>query len=405
LTRRRRRIAVFNATPTTPQETPLRRFTIGGKVFFAALLLGALLTIYAATSFIDGIASFPLERASAAVAEDLVAFHRAGEMALRGEAADAYDPAIFGEGLGAHQQGLLWLNPPHAYFLTAPLALLPYGAAKALFIILGALSIFGMMAAAKLRAPAFLALALFSPAALIATMLLQLGAFIALGLAAALVLAPKRPIVAGIILAMLTMKPQYGLMAPIFLIATAQWRALACAAIATILLIAMSAAAFGVESWIAFAEALKTVHGPFAHQVMEGTATFSQTAAKLGASDPVRMAAQGAGVALCGLATWFSAKRLERGDAIAMTLLFSLAAAPSAWIYDWPLIIAALAFLAVRRGWPLPVQACAAIVWLVPLAPAVSDGQTASLAPALSLYATAGITLFWLIRQKHQSAA
>jgi hypothetical protein len=369
-----------------------------------AAAVAAAFSLVVAASFAGGLLSFPADRDQAALAEDLVAFHRAGEMALNRESAAAYDPGAFRAGLADHQKGLLWLNPPHAYFVMAPIAMLPYGAAKALWMALSIAALVGVLATARLKSRPFFALALFSPAMAISLMLLQLGGFIAVGLAAALVVAEKRPALAGIILALLTMKPQYGLMAPIFLIALGQWRAIFFAAASTALLTAASVLVFGAESWAAFAEALKTVHGPFARQALEGTATFSQTAAKLGAGDAARITAQGAGIALCAATTWFAARRLSRSDAIALTLLLSLAAAPSAWIYDWPLVIAALAFLAARSRWPVPVQAAAGLLWFAPLVPTFSDGLFAGVAPALALCAAALAIAAWLVSER-QSAA
>ncbi|MFZ5619281.1 MAG: glycosyltransferase family 87 protein, partial [Pseudomonadota bacterium] len=336
----------------------------------------------------------------AAVAEDLVAFHRAGEMAIAGEAAAAYDPAQFRAALADHQKGLLWLNPPHAFLIMAPIAMLPYGVAKLAWVALGALSMLSIMMIAKLRAPALFVLALASPAMLISTLLLQFGPFIAIGLAAGLTLAPKRPLIAGIVLALLTMKPQYGLMAPVFFAATGQWRVIISAAISTIVLVAASAAIFGVESWDAFFHSLSSVHTPFARQTLEGTVAFSQTAAKFGGGDAARIASQAAGVLMCGAVVWIAARRLVRADAIALTLLASLAAAPSAWIYDWPIAAAGIAFMAARPNWPVPVQIAAALAWMAPLAPVFAENGFSRLASPLALDAFLAAASVWLLRAK-----
>ncbi len=377
---------------------------VGGALFMAATALGAALAFMVSISFVHGLSSFPADRDHAAVAEDLAAFHRAGEMALKDEGAAAYDPAAFRAGLADHQKGLLWLNPPHAYFVMAPIAALSYGAAKALWIALSVAALAGVFATAHLKSRAFLALALISPAMLISVMLLQLGGFVALGLSAALLLAGKRPVIAGFILALLTMKPQYGLMAPVFLIAAGHWRAFFSAALSTAVLIIASAIVFGLDSWLSFADALKTVHGPFARQVLEGAATFSQTAGKFGASDAARSAAQGVGIAFCAAAVWFAVRRLPRFDAIALTLILSLAASPSAWIYDWPIVVAAFAFLAARTNWPVYMQVAASLLWLAPLAPTFADGLVSSVAPAIGLYVTALGATCWLFFERRRAA-
>jgi hypothetical protein len=345
--------------------------------------------------------SFPSNRADAAAAEDLVAFHRAGEMALAGDAAAAYDPARFRDELAEHQKGLLWLNPPHAFLVMAPIATLPYGVAKSAWIALGVLSMLSItVMLAKLRSPALVALTLASPATLISTMLLQFGAYIAVGLAAALTMAPKRPMIAGVVLSLLTVKPQYGLMAPIFLAATGQWRAIVAAVISTIVLIAASAAIFGAESWVAFFHSISSVHAPFARQVFEGTVTFSQTAAKLGGGDAARIASQSAGVLVCGAVVWIAARRLARAEAVALTLLASIAAAPSAWIYDWPIVAAGIAFMAARLNWPIGVQIAAALAWMAPLAPVFAENSFSRLASPLALDAFLAAASIWLLRAR-----
>lgn len=398
---------MVSASPASPSEgtsgsrSPRR---LGGDLFLASAIIAAIFAVYAAAQFSRSLLSFPVDRADAAVAEDLVAFHRAGEMALAGDAAATYDPARFRADLADHQKGLLWLNPPHALLILAPAAMLPYGAAKAAWMALGVLSMLAILNFAKVRAPAAAVVALLSPALLLSTILLQLGAFIAVGFAAALALAPKRPLVAGIILAFLTMKPQYGLMAPLFLAATGQWRVIVSAASSTFALVAISVAIFGADSWVSFFNALSSVHAPFSRQVLEGTVTFSQTAAKLGGGEAARAASQTLGALACAVVVWFGARRLARIDAIALTLLASLAAAPSAWIYDWPIVAAGLAFLSARPVWPAPVQAAASLAWLAPLVPIFADTDLSRLASPLALDALFVVAATWLLFAKDEAA-
>ncbi|MGB6636084.1 MAG: glycosyltransferase family 87 protein, partial [Bradyrhizobium sp.] len=67
-----------------------------------------------------------------------------------------------------------------------------------------------------------------------------------------LVLMPKRPVLSGICLGLLSYKPQYGLLFPLVLIAAAQWRVFFTAGVIAVLLAALSWFAFGTESWQAF---------------------------------------------------------------------------------------------------------------------------------------------------------
>ncbi len=67
-----------------------------------------------------------------------------------------------------------------------------------------------------------------------------------------LYLLERRPILAGVLLGLLTYKPHLGLLFPIALVAGRHWRAFAAAAIVATLMAAASWAAFGAEAWQAF---------------------------------------------------------------------------------------------------------------------------------------------------------
>ena len=71
-------------------------------------------------------------------------------------------------------------------------------------------------------------------------------------LGAALLTLERRPILAGVMFGLMSYKPQYGLLVPIFLIATGRWRAIAAASVTVVLLAALSFAMFGAQTWQAF---------------------------------------------------------------------------------------------------------------------------------------------------------
>ena len=71
-------------------------------------------------------------------------------------------------------------------------------------------------------------------------------------LGAALLTLERRPILAGVLFGLMSYKPQYGLLVPIFLIATGRWRAIAAASVTVALLAALSFAMFGAQTWQAF---------------------------------------------------------------------------------------------------------------------------------------------------------
>src|SRR5262249_34534705 len=69
---------------------------------------------------------------------------------------------------------------------------------------------------------------------------------------AALLLLERRPVAAGIFIGLLSYKPQFGILFPVALIASRQWRAIVTASATIILLAGISIDAFGIAAWEAF---------------------------------------------------------------------------------------------------------------------------------------------------------
>lgn len=375
----------------------------GGVVFSVILLLAGVFVI--ALFNLQSEKLFTLSASiGAASAEDLVAFWRAGAMTLAGDASGAYDPATFQSALTPPNENLLWHYPPHFFLLTAPLAFLPYGVAKALWI---AASAGALLAAARLaKTSAFLSAAiLFSPALFASLLVLQTGPFIALGLAAALLLAKRRPLLAGFILALLTMKPQYGLLAPIFLAARGDWRAFGAAAAFSFLLAALSAALFGLDPWRNF---FTHAAGPMIEHGSSGyrdSIAMLQTMVKLGAPAPFPALAQAAALLLAGFGVFAVARRAGRKAAVGATLLLTAFASPSLWVYDWAIPAVGLLLLAASvPSWPAGLQFVAGALWIAPLLPLGFATHESSIPPAVML-ALAALCFAALLTARNASPA
>jgi hypothetical protein len=391
-------------TPPTAAKQELRfgffaPATRGGPVFALIVLMSAMFCGVLFDLRADKIFALPASVAEAS-AEDIVAFTRAAAMAAEGRAAEAYDAAAFRAGLPPEHAGMLWLNPPHAFLLVAPLADASYGGAKLSLLLLTILSLasIGVLA----RAPLWMIAALIvSPAAFASLLVMQTGPLIALGLLAAFTLAPSRPVAAGLILALLTVKPQYGLMAPFFLAALGLWRAMGWAAVFSAALAVLSMAIYGAQPWAAFFESMTggamSAHAANLHRDM---LSAGSTLIKL-AAGPLSGAGQAIAVIVCGAVTVFAARRLPRDAAIGVALLASAAASPSLWVYDWPLIAAGLLMLASASSpWPPILQIAAGLLWIGPLY-SLGFGTMASslIAPAL-LALTLGGFVYWRVRAR-----
>lgn len=357
----------------------------GGRTFLGFLIAS---TIFCFGLFVlraDKFLFLPNDIANAS-AEDLIAFWRASQMALAGEAAAAYDRLAFQAVLTPPNNTLLWWNPPHAFLLIWPLSLAPYGVAKLIWM---AGSLAALAGIAKLSRASALGLAaiLISPAAFASLLILQSGPFIALGLLAALLMADRRPLLCGLLLALLTVKPQYGLMAPVFLAAIGAWRAFGAAAAFTALLAFASALLFGLESWRAFFAA------PFGDHLTavlhRDMVAIGHSLQKAGLSESLALAAQALTIVGCGAAVWIAARRAPREIAIGVALLAAALASPSVWVYDWPLVAAGLLMLArTTSPWPISLQIAAGLAWLGPLYSLGLTTMTSSLAAPVTLIAT-----------------
>lgn len=355
--------------PLSPQRTAFAR--AGGPVFAIILILTSAFTLALFDLRAAKIFALP-ETAAEAGAEDLVAFFRASAMAASGRAADAYEAGAFREGLDDRHKGMLWLNPPHALLLIAPLDGASYAAAKLALIVLTGLSL--AMIARLSQAPVLLAAALIvSPAAFASLLVMQTGPLIALGLLTAFHLAGTRPIFAGLILALMTVKPQYGLMAPVFLAALGHWRAVGAATVFTAILVAGSVALFGIAPWTAFLDSMTggamSAHAGNLHRDMLSAAS---TLGKLGAGPGLNGVAQAGVILIAAVAVFLAARRWPRDASVGFALIASAASSPSLWVYDWPLVAAGLLMLARASAtagapWTPATQLAAGLLWLGPL--------------------------------------
>lgn len=179
---------------------------------------------------------------------------------LNGRAALLYDPAAlkalaiaaFGPEFGSST----WLYPPHALLILAPPAMLPFGLGW-LVLLGGSLAIFLITARAAFPPTRNLIFALLLCPAVIGTLLAgQTGLLASAFLLGGILLLDRRPIVAGLLIGLLTIKPQLGLLIPFVLIASGAWLTFAIAAATAASLMVLSAMIFGFDVWPAYLAAI-----------------------------------------------------------------------------------------------------------------------------------------------------
>jgi|SRR5579862_817323 len=196
------------------------------------------------------------------VSGDFIGFWTAGELALEGRAADAYDavPHFFKE-VELHRDPDTWayvsfFYPPYFLLLCAGLALLPYVAAVGLWLASTCAAYAAAMRALVSKdlrdREAIWVLFLGYPAVLVNAGFGQNGFLSTALLGGAAVWLDRRPVLAGLCFGCLSYKPQLGIVVPLALAVAGRWRCFAAAAVTVVVLAAAATFAFGVDIWPAF---------------------------------------------------------------------------------------------------------------------------------------------------------
>jgi arabinofuranan 3-O-arabinosyltransferase len=200
--------------------------------------------------------SWLLDAQGHGIPTDFVNVWSAGRLALQGHPAQAWNWDVQKQAqvamLGLDFDGnFAWHYPPPFLFVAVVLAPFPYAVALIGWTVA---SIIPYLAVTRLIVgrPFGLLLGAAFPVVLANALLGQNGFLTASLVGGTLYLLPKRPILAGVCLGLLSYKPQYGLLFPLVLIATSQWRAFFSAGVATVAMAVLSWLAFGMESWRAF---------------------------------------------------------------------------------------------------------------------------------------------------------
>src|SRR5437879_2643076 len=235
--------------------------------FFEAARLqayGYTLAIIYAVAFIHfyNVGAWIIDNAGAPVYTDFTDMWVVGIEALRGEAARLYDSAEFlkiqAEILGERPYFYPnWPYPPTVSLIAAPFGALPYLYA---FLCWDAATLLALVIVTYLIVRRLSAIALVLACPFTAWNLLagQNGFLTGSLLGAALLCLERQPILAGVFIGCLTYKPQFGILIPVALIASREWRTFAAAAITAAALAGISIAAFGLGPWQLLPEALLT---------------------------------------------------------------------------------------------------------------------------------------------------
>ncbi|HEX4079671.1 MAG TPA: glycosyltransferase family 87 protein [Rhizomicrobium sp.] len=159
---------------------------------------------------------------------------------------------------GSFPNYLYWNYPPLFFAVTALLAAMPY-LASFLGWVISTCSAYAVTIGAISRRWEGVLGACASPVILLTAFGGQNGFLSAALLGGFLLFLPTRPVVSGVLLGLLTYKPQLGILIPIALIAGGQWRALSSAAVTAALAAGLAALAFGPGVYASFLHSLPVV--------------------------------------------------------------------------------------------------------------------------------------------------
>ncbi|PMS13608.1 DUF2029 domain-containing protein [Trinickia caryophylli] len=311
------------------------------------------------------------------LALDFLPFWSASHLALHGQAVDAYNLAILEKLESAtiqHSVGILpWLYPPTFLLFVLPFALVPWKIAAAAFLCATYLLFMkAMHRIVPVREAVFVAAAF--PGAALAIAAGQNGLLTASLIAFGLSLLPRRPVLAGLCLGLLSMKPQLAVLVPLALLCSRSWRTLASFSAISLSMLAASVLAFGFGTLEAFLANMNMAAG----FVETGQAALARIPSMFSmvklAHGPTTLAyAVQAASALAAAAAVCYAWLRHASHALRAATLVCASLMVSPYLYDYDLawygvLIAWMCRHGLEQGWRAGEREWLVLLWLLPFA-------------------------------------
>jgi hypothetical protein len=284
---------------------------------------------------------------------DFLVFQSAGNLALHGAPLSAYSTdALHAEEVTRVGHGFArlypWQYPPLFFFVAVPLACLPFAGAFIAWI--GTmLPLYGGIVATIAKSRLSFLASWAPPWAILATMNGQNGFLTASIIGLVLVTVEKRPRIAGLILGLLSYKPQFAFLFPFALAFGGYWSAFGWACVGTLTWTTLACAVFGFGSLIAFLHNLTHATNDVLTAAGIGWDKLQSVYGLcrwLGMSGPPAWVIQictAAGSVVLVSCVWRSRQPFELKAACLVALIPLVT--PYAFIYDFPLLTIAIAFL------------------------------------------------------------
>jgi arabinofuranan 3-O-arabinosyltransferase len=250
--------------------------------------------------------------------------------------------------------------------------LLPFSVAWILFDVISLTLFILVMAPLTHQIPSGLTIVLAAPVVLLTLAIGNNSLLTSACMTAAIIaLGVGRQRSAGLLIALMTLKPSLGLLVPVVLIAARQWRAIAWATVGTVVLAAIGAAIFGTNYWLRFFDQLGNASAMLASGSLpfERMITWYAFLRVAGLAHDLALIGQLAVTALVMFAVgalW--ARRSGQFDLRAAAFCFGLPlATPYAFYYELVFSLAGILFLLrARSAWPGAVWCLFAMLWTTP---------------------------------------
>lgn len=402
--------------PTPPIPQALARFLLplGLAVFIAYLIV-------IASFYADGRAA--AARGDRPMLTDFTSLYAAAILVREQPAADLYRPgemyrasllgaqAAYDGNLSENQARAIgmhpWMYPPSFILVAAPLALLPY--LPALLFWLAATAVPYLMAMRHiLRGPEFWLIAFGAPPVFYNMIYGQSGFLIAGLIGLGLALLREKPVLAGILIGLASVKPHFGVLIPFALICGMHWRAFWSATATVVASVLASALILGLDPWYGFIGTLFANLRGFEAGIYKWWIMPSVMGALHQAGADLAWAARGQMLATAAMlgtviwAWWRSPLREERPELqSAILCTATLLAVPMVYLYDQVLLIPVIAWLwrdMHHRGYRLWEPLLMAVATLGLLS-AIELGRLGPIYATLATLALLGLALLRLIAQ------
>ncbi|WP_170329129.1 glycosyltransferase family 87 protein [Ruegeria arenilitoris] len=326
----------------------------GRRSWQAGILVPALVLIFCTLFIIRNY--LEVTAAGELVAQnDFRVFWAAARLALEGSPLDAFDERNLIAVHGFEEElGMRWLYPPSFLALLSPLGALSYFPA---WIVFNCLSVLAILIAIRPFAagitPVWLSFGL-APAYLPSLLSGQTSLIWAAGLLVALAAHQRnQPILAGIVIGILTLKPQLGIMIPFALLACGAWRTIIAATATTLVIAGIGTLIYGVEYWSALTANIELHYGDLRLAIADKGLMASTYSALmgLGIPEPIAMNVQWVVTGLSALAVFIAWRSPNVGfDLRAATLVMAICMSSAYfWFYETALLAPAALFL-MRSG-------------------------------------------------------